>query len=314
MLNKTALTLTLALLLAVPACGGGGGGGSAPVGTDPMPGDEGGGAPPPIPPIEALSDEFDDPATLVNWQRVYAVEGWGFDQLETLDIDTTEPGALTLMPYTSAWFEEWRGVLVFKEVTGDFVVTAQVRVSNRADTGPPASLYSLAGIMARAPRAITPATWNEDGENYVFHSMGAASVPGTWQTEVKTTIDSTSILEINPGGPIATLRSARIGPHMILLLRWPGQAWAVHRRYRRDAFPATLQVGITTYTDWDNCQSVGYPFHNTNLLLGGTPDLIARVDYLRFVEPQVPAPLLGLDLSNAAVVSDADLLGFLGFD
>lgn len=300
-------SLLLSLLL-LAACGGGG--------SSPAPG---GPTPPPLPPdpapaLAALSDEFDDPATWSDWSRVFQVEGWGFDQLESADIGVTEAGVLTLVPHSSSWFEDWRGVLVFKPVEGDFVVTTQLRVANRADDGAPGSLYSLAGIMVRAPRAITPATWTPDGEDYVFHSMGAADTPGSWQTEVKTTDDSTSILEINPGGPEATLRTARIGPHMILLIRWPAQDWVVHRRYRRDDFPATLQVGLTTYTDWPTCETAGVNTHNTTLLVGGTPDLQARFAHVRFVEPAVPAGLAGADLSNPAAVDDATLLGFLGFD
>ena len=307
--------LLCALCLGLPACGGSSPQGQLP--PDDMPADD---TPEQTPDPEAgptllaVSDEFEDPATLSDWSRVYQVEGWGFDQLESADIGTTEPGALSLMPYASSWFEEWRGVLMFKLLTGDFIATTHVRVSNRADTGPPSSQYSLGGIMVRAPRAITPATWTPDGEDYVFHSMGAADTPGTWQTEVKTTDDSDSVLQIAAGGPEATLRSVRIGPHMILLLRWPGQEWQIHRRYRRDDFPATLQVGFTTYTDWPTCQAAGVQTHNTTLLAGGNPDLIARFDYMRFHEPVVPAALVGADLSNPGVVDDATLLAFLDFD
>ena len=290
------------LLLA--ACGGGSGVGASPPPADPAP----------APTLAALSDEFDDPATWSDWSRVFEVEGWGFDQLESADIGTTEAGVLTLVPHSSSWYADWRGVLVFKPVEGDFVVTTHLRVANRADDAPPGSLYSLGGIMVRAPRQVTPATWTPGGEDYVFHSMGAANTPGSWQTEVKTTDDSTSVLEIHPGGPEATLRTARIGAHMILLIRWPAGDWQVHRRYRRDDFPATLQVGLTTYTDWTTCETAGVATHNTTLLLGGNPDLQARFDYVRYVEPVVPAGLAGADLSNPAAVSDGQLLAFLGFD
>lgn len=303
--------LALALLL-LAACGGGGDGTPTTPGT-PLPSPDQP-APPAPSGLAALSDEFDDPTTWSDWSRVFHVEGWGFDQLESADIGATEAGHLTLVPYASSWYEEWRGVLVFKPVQGDFVVTTQLRVANRADDGAPGSLYSLAGIMIRKPRAITPATWTPNGEDYVFHSMGAANTPGTWQTEVKTTDDSTSVLEIHAGGPEATLRSARIGPHLILLIRWPGQAWQIHRRYHRTDLPQTLQVGLTTYTDWATCEAAGVTTHNTTLLVGGQPDLQARADYVRFAPPEVPAGLVGADLSNPAAVTDAALLGFLAFD
>lgn len=302
----TARNLALTCCLVLAACGGGGGTAALPP-TTPTP-------PTPGPTLASLSDEFDDPATWSDWSRVFEVEGWGFDQLESADIGATEAGVLTLVPHSSSWFEDWRGVLVFKPVAGDFVVTTQLRVANRADDGAPASLYSLAGIMVRAPREVSPATWTPDGENYVFHSMGAADTPGSWQTEVKTTEDSTSVLQIHAGGPEATLRTARIGPHLILLIRWPGMDWQVHRRYRRDDFPGMLQVGLTTYTDWATCESAGVTTHNTTLLLGGNPDLQARFAYVRYAEPVVPPGLAGADLSDPAAVTDADLLGFLAFD
>ena len=43
-----------------------------------------------------------------------------------------------------------------------------------------------------------------------------------------------------------------------------------------------------------------------------TPDLIAGFDYLRYVRPELPAHLVGLDLTNEGLVPDAELLAFLG--
>jgi hypothetical protein len=207
----------------------------------------------------ALDDSFDDPATLADWQRLYQVEGWPFDQLETWDINATRAGHMTLMPYTSSWYQDLRGVLVFKAVAGDFVVSTRFQASNRAQTGAPNSLYSLAGLFIRTPRVISdPAQWTPGGENYVFLSAGAASDPGLYQHEVKTTIDSDSQLTISSAceqgcgpTPVFELRAARLeGGHFILLRRPEGGEWQVHRRFPRSDMPAGLQVGLTTYTDW----------------------------------------------------------------
>lgn len=306
----TIAALSLALVSATFA-GCGGGGGSAGAGSPPI-------APPPPPPppvgLAALSDEFDDPASLDDWQRVFEVEGWPYDQLEAFDANTTRAGWLTMVPYASTWYQDYRGELTFKPVTGDFVVTTHVEPRNRAGTAAPNAQFSLAGIMVRAARTVTPATWTAGHEDYVFLSLGAANTPGTYQTEVKTTDDSDSILEIAPGPAAATLRAARIGPHLILLIRPEGGAWAVHRRYRRDDFPATLQVGLTVYTDWLSCAPLGPVAHNNGLITDGDPDLRAQFDYVRWVEPAVPVGLVGADLSNPATVTDAQLLAFLAFD
>ncbi|HEY2932108.1 MAG TPA: hypothetical protein VGK99_10210 [Acidobacteriota bacterium] len=96
--------------------------------------------------LSSLSDEFKSVSTLALWQRIYSVEGWNADQLELLDINATRPGMMVMMPYTSTWFNYYRGELTFREVEGDFVVTTEVEVSRRGGSGPPRSQYSLGGV------------------------------------------------------------------------------------------------------------------------------------------------------------------------
>src|SRR5207244_6689893 len=93
--------------------------------------------------LAPLSDEFNDASTLANWKRVYAVEGWGANQLEAQDINTTRPGKMLMMPFTSTWYNDYRGELTFKEVQGDFVVTTDVEATARAGGVAPHSIYSL---------------------------------------------------------------------------------------------------------------------------------------------------------------------------
>lgn len=139
-------------------------------------------APPGDDDLAALSDDFNDPKTLTNWLRVYREERMGADQLERFDIGRTKTGWMTLMPYTSVWYQNWRGLLVHKRVRGDFVVTTHVRATGRTGDRPPASQFSLAGIMVRTPRNVTPQTWRPGGENYLFLSLGAANTPGSSST------------------------------------------------------------------------------------------------------------------------------------
>lgn len=273
-----------------------------------------------------LSDEFNHGPTIANWQRIYQVEGWGNDVLAQLDIDTTRPGRLFMRPYSSSWYAEWRGELMFKEVSGDFVVTTEVEPTRQSGAGAPQSSYSLAGIMVRTPRAMTsPAQWTAGGQNYIFLSLGAASQPGSYQYEVKTTRNSESVLNITDGAPPrAGIQVARLGPHLITLRRAQGGAWQVHRRYARPDMPSRLQAGLTVYTDWPLCERVGFANQNTRVLTNGAPlaaggvvaganpDLLAAFDYVRFRRPQVPPQLAGANFSDPAAVSDAQLLGFLG--
>jgi len=274
-----------------------------------------------------MSDEFDDATSVNDWSRIYQTEGWGNNVLETFDANITRPGHLVMMPYSSTWFGEWRGELTYKNVTGNFAITTFVEPRNRTGDGRPEQDYSLAGIMVRTPRSMTSsAQWTPNGQNYIFLSMGAANrTTAMYQFEVKTTVNSTSTLFVTDSLVTRTaIQVARIGPHIITLRREEGQDWVVHRRYYRPDFPDLMQAGLTVYTDWNTCSSVG-PENNNVLVLtngatllnastltGAQPDLIAAFDYVRFARIVVPPEFAAADFSNGASISDADLLTFLG--
>jgi len=261
--------------------------------------------------LALLNDEFNDASTLSQWKQVYVVEGWNANQLELQDINTTRAGRMLMMPFTSTWYNDYRGVLTFKEITGDFVVTADVESTQRNGTGAPRSNYSLGGLMVRAPRQITPQTWHPGGENYVFLSLGAASDPGRFQFEVKTTTNSQSTLFVTDiGVSRGVIQIARIGPYVITLRNISG-TWVVHRRFYRPDLPLIVQVGMTTYTDFATCQTFQPLFHNSNVLHSGNPDLVAAYDYIRFQRPHLPPALTSANLFDATV-SDATILTFLG--
>lgn len=263
--------------------------------------------------LESLSDEFDDPATLSNWKRVYREEGSTADQLEAFDIGKSREGWMTLVPHTSTWYQDYRGVLVHKRVSGDFVVTTSVHATNRAGDGPPRSNFSLAGIMVRTPRDVTPQTWRPGGENYIFLSLGAARNPGRYSFEVKTTQNSRSQLETeDTDTPDALIRIARIGDSFLLLKKPARGEWSVHQRYRRSDMPEELQVGLTVYTDYGTASRLSPAEQNTQVVRGGRPDLKASFEYVRFGRPNAPESLAGKNPADPRAVSDAELLAFLG--
>src|SRR5688500_2793776 len=290
--------------------------------------------------LRPLSDEFDTPATLGDWRRIWREEYWDADQLEHYDIGATRASWLTMVPYASSWYEDYRGELAFKQVTGDFVASARVQARNRDGTGAPGSgaggpagsEFSLAGILVRAPRediaCCDPGNWQPGRERYVFFSTGSADQTGAHQFEAKTTraaippeTHSISVLEIGPANADeAELRVARIGMYIILLVREPGGAWRVHQRYARADFPQTLQVGMTCYTDWAVVSTWPWLEHNASVITHAwqdpatpaDPDLLAQFDWFRFTRPDVPAELIGLDLVDPVLVGDAQLLAFLG--
>ena len=129
--------------------------------------------------IAALSDEFDDSSTINDWQRVYQTEGWSADQLNVWDVNQSQAGRMVMQPHTVVWFDDWRGPMVYKEVTGDFVITSQIHITDRDEIGgsdsdnvPGDGQFSLGGVMVRTPRDITdplsdwaPGSRADDGTN-----------------------------------------------------------------------------------------------------------------------------------------------------
>ncbi len=284
--------------------------------------------------IQLLNDEFNNAATLTNWQNISQSENWGFDQLEILDVNTSTAGRLHMQPYTSSWFAEYRGTLIFKELSGDFIVTTDVSATALDGVSLPGSQYSLAGMMMRTPLQYPnggPIDWVPNAQDYVFLSIGFAATnhptcpgcPGP-HFEIKTTNNSNSNLAVSSiSAQQAQIRMAKIGPAILILSQLPGQQWEVRGRYYRNDFPNTVQMGFVTYTDWPKVSTYTPQFHNENLLVPGVaepnpnvpfnPDLIGAFDYARFDDVTVPTNLIGLDLTDPTQVTDADLLQFLGF-
>ncbi len=287
--------------------------------------------------LAGLSDEFDTDTT-ADWLRIHEEENWNAEQLDVYDINQTQPGRLVMAPGSVVWYQDWRGPLAFKDVTGDFVFTTQINISDRDDIGgsdadniPNDAQFSLAGAMIRTPRNISdplvdwqPGSRQDDGtnngENYVFFSLGHAT-NGQFTFEVKSTRNSNSQLELTAvDTDVVNIQIARLGNTILTLRQIPGQEWVVHERFHRPDMPETLQVGMVSYSDWSKANDYDEFFHNRNSLQQSgvdptpeeafNPDLVAGFEYARYVRPMVPAELEGVDLLNAA--TDEQLLSFLG--
>ena len=284
--------------------------------------------------LQLLNDEFNNGSSITNWSDNNLIEGWNIQQLAWHNINDSLAGNFQIAPHTCAWFNEWRGPMMYKLVSGDFVVTTEVLVTNRNGVSVPSSIFSLAGILIRSPLSYTngQAGWSSGEQNYIFLSVGTADntctpSPCVGQLEVKTTVNSNSTLSITdiPDTHVQ-LRFARIDSAFIILYRHvAGGNWIVHQRYNRPDFPDTLQVGFTTYTDWPKVQGVGVNFHNNNVLIPGVandpqpgvgfnPDLIANFDFYRIDSVTCPITINCNALTNSGMVSTNDLLGFLGYD
>ena len=288
--------------------------------------------------IQLLNDEFSNANTLTaNWLNINEVEQWDAEHLEVHDINTSASDVLHMMPWTSSWFQDYKGTLIFKLMDGDFVFTTQVTASNRAETGMPGGLYSLAGLMIRAPRdypngAYGTGGWTSGGENFVFLAAGFAATnhpscsgcPGP-HLEVKNTVNGNSSLQVSSISTYenVNIRIARVGDAVITLYQLPGEDWEVRERYNRSDFPDEVQIGFVTYTDWQKVSSYTPFFHNSHVLndnlnpdpssnqnLAFNPDLIGNFEFGRFDNTSNPFP--GTNLVTEA--TDAELLSFLGYE
>jgi hypothetical protein len=265
--------------------------------------------------LTPLSDEFDNPATLAQWKNLATVEQFP-SPAARLDINTTSPGQLYIEPYTSTWFEDYRGVYLYKEVSGDYIVSARVRATGKTgDT--PVSSFSLTGLMSRAPRSITMQSWTPHGENWLFIATGYGDgrIDGP-QFETKTTTNSSSTLWLTRSeADRVNLRIVRIGEVFLMLYQFTGGPWTLSRCFDRPDLPQTLQVGVHAYTDWTTI-TTRYPtdpagFNRTTRVGPDThPDLIARDEYVCFQRPVFPDALKATLASGAATVED--LLNIFG--
>jgi len=276
--------------------------------------------------LTSLNDEFDDASTIDQWNLVTETEGWDTQPFETFDIDQTTPGSLTIEPHTSTWYQDYQGDLAFKEVSGDFLVTTMVTISDRDDIGdsdaddiPNGSSFSLGGVMLRTGRAITDAAteWTPGGSNFVFLSMGHG-YDGQMTLESKNTIDSDSNLELIPVDlTTIELRIQREGSSITTMYREVGSNdWQVASNFERPDMPETLQVGLLGYTDYGKTSTFTPEYANANTLVDSqqnsanssnpamaySPDLRASFDYIRFerpdsgTEPDDAPPLVTFDV------------------
>ena len=234
--------------------------------------------------LAALSDEFASGASLRRWTQFHEAERWP-SMVRRLEV--RRGGELYLEPHTSGWYADFHAPFMYREVTGDFVVTARLRADGIGG-GVPTSQWSLAGLMARAPRTVTRETWTPNGENWVFVTAGVAEEPGVPVFETKTTVNSRSRLRLHPAREgWVELRITRVGAAFELATRSDGEPWVVRDRFDRPDLPATLQVGLNAYTDWYHARSMHDDPRrfNTTVLTDGTPDMGLRVDWVRFARP-----------------------------
>lgn len=264
--------------------------------------------------LTPLSDEFENASSLSSWTRLFEAEGWGADQMQSIDVSESRAGFLTMVPRTSTWDMDWKGAFMYKRITGDFVATMEIEPRNRNLDAAPGSSYSLAGMMVRTPRddVTQPSDWRAGRENYILLTHGTGNNPGNYQFEAKASLMSTSSVEVDAGTASAIVQIVRLGDVFLVLRKMEGGEWELHKRYKRSDIPNTIQVGMVAYTDSEPVSQMTAFDHNRTAIDGHNPDLNAAVDYFRFRRPRVPTALSDADFSESQEVSDAQIVQLFG--
>lgn len=218
-----------------------------------------------VDPLLALSDDFGDAAIDPSW----VVEADGAAISEGAD------GMVFFPPNNSgtgaAWGGTDRGPIVYKLVTGDFRVTADVRAHNDAgdDLPPQQSVrFYMAGLIILDPRldqvdAIDCGigSWNNDLTFQTKNTIAGATTlyASSALSGAGTTGVDTPAYEIIPDPADtfieARLRMCREGQIFNVHVSYDGgSSWAHSRTYDRTANPlaAELHVGLMTYSAFTN--------------------------------------------------------------
>ncbi len=239
--------------------------------------------------IDQLNDDFMDANSIPNWKTIDQAEGWP-NKLNKLVI---ENGQLIMEPGTSGWFSELQGPFLFKEVNGDFDVTARVKSSGSLNEVSK-TLWSLGGLMVRVPKRRTKDTWQPKEETWLFINTGIAQEKNKSVIESKYTLNSKSSLKLRDGKPgWITLRIVRVGNSFITMYKYDGTTnWVIQDRYYIADLPDLLQVGFQCYT---NSESVspqirfGDPvkFNSTVFNKPELEDMRLTVDFIKFKRPSI---------------------------
>lgn len=228
--------------------------------------------------ITAYSTTFDDAAALEGWTD-HSVPGFPAKWAPP----AVEDGKLVLRPASCSWYEDMQAGHLYREVTGDFIVTIRIKVES-LHGGVPSQPFSLAGLFVRAPKPeLTAENWQPGQEDWLFFSTGSASPAGERHFETKTTDDSVSTLNIYPApSGWLDMSIARQGDTFTLLWRAGEGEWQIAGEMARPDMPGTVNVGLTAYADWPTAASYGGSRAYNLAEAPMTGDLIAWIDAITF--------------------------------
>jgi hypothetical protein len=172
-------------------------------------------------------------------------EDWSVLNPAAVEIKSDGDTLTMTLLHRALWFMNQRGVFLYKPVSGNFKITADVHTAKRSDPAQPPGgdgTVQLGGLMARNGKG--------GQENYVF--IVAGDDGDGLSVETKNTLDSFSKYQ----GPAwdsadAELRLCRVEQTFHLYKRHVGstEAWQLADSFDRADLPDELQVGVNIYTD-----------------------------------------------------------------
>ena len=189
-------------------------------------------------------------------------EDWSVFNPQAVDIQTDDGALMMTLKHRALWFMNQRGVFVYKSVSGNFRITADIHTAKSSNPAQPPGgdgTVQLGGLMAR--------NGNGGQENYVF--IVAGDDGNGLSIETKNTIDSFSKYD----GPAwdsaeAELRLCRFGGMFNLYKRHiaSDETWIPAATFDRPDLPETLQVGLNIYSDSTPDLQIRYDPINTDLI------------------------------------------------
>lgn len=195
------------------------------------------------------------------------------DPFESTEINIAAD-SITITPKPNAWYQQFRGGLLYREFKGDFTASLSVTVSNKSGNGAPQSQFSLVGLLVRPNDAAETGT-------FIANVFGVTT-NGQWN--VQTMSSRNGQTENNPQSAPASsadLMIVRVGSTFSLLSRSANGQWIERAKLNRPDIPSSVQIGLMATTDWEACNAAGPATHNESGVSGGNPDLVARFSRVR---------------------------------
>ncbi len=238
----------------------------------------------------ALGDEFDNEETLSGWKIFSETEKWP-SRIVKLDVNETEKGHLFLEPTFGGWWKGYHGSFVYKEVKGDFIITAKLMVKGK-NTPLPTVPWNRGGILIRKPGDLSIKA-EERKEDLVHIMTGVNSnkdftvYSGDSRQNVYKWLDTAEVSQKE--SVYVELGILKDGEVFLSFYRFGNRDWKVFRRIRReDLKDAPLQIGLTGCAEpydktgtWLNDRYSAYEFNKEVLPSELPADVRMYVDYFR---------------------------------